>query len=46
MTAQEMQAFQSQQAAAQAGMNAGSAQIAQGASMIGQIDPDGESMFG
>ena len=45
MTAQEMQAFQSQQAAAQAGMNAGSAQIAQGASMIGQIDPDGKSMF-
>ena len=45
MTAQEMQAFQSQQAAAQAGMNAGSAQIAQGASMIGQIDTDGKSMF-
>tara|TARA_B110000858_G_C17808805_1_gene479628 strand:- start:1083 stop:1712 length:630 start_codon:yes stop_codon:yes gene_type:complete len=46
MTAQEMQAFQSQQAAAQAGMNAGSASIAQGAGMISQIDGDGKSMFG
>ena len=45
MTAQEMQAFQSQQASAQASMNAGSEQIAQGASYASQIDGDGTSMF-
>ena len=39
MTAQEMQAFQAQQAAAQAGMDAGSEQIMQGAGMLTQITP-------
>ena len=46
MTAQEMQAYQNQQAQANDAMTAGSAQIAAGAGMITQIDGSGESMFG
>jgi hypothetical protein len=45
MTAQEMQAYQNQQAQANDAMTAGSASIAAGAGMLTQIDPTGTSMF-
>jgi hypothetical protein len=46
MTAQEMQAYQNQQAQANDAMAAGNASIAAGAGMASQIDPTGTSMFG
>jgi hypothetical protein len=45
MTAQEMQAYQNQQAQANDAMAAGNASIAAGAGMASQIDPTGTSMF-